>query len=138
MQAEVDTAMPPALLRQIQVPLIALHGMAEMHAALTKHMHLIRTVDLQHLPTPSAKARRTSYEGYQPAGILKKNWRKLSSRSPVEANKLAEILLDDEHSKTQRHKQHPNPNSRNEDLGNVLNQRRIWREQYNIDEIQLH
>jgi len=74
MQAEVDAAMPPALLRQIQVPLIALHGMAEMHAALTKHMHLIRTVDLQHLPTPSAKARRTSYEGYQPAGILKKNW----------------------------------------------------------------
>lgn len=66
--------MPPGLLRQAVMPLVALHGMPEIHASLAKHMPLIRAVDLQQLPQPSAKPRRTTYEGYQPAGILKKNW----------------------------------------------------------------
>ena len=74
LQAELDAAIPPELLRQPVMPLVALHGMVEMHAALAKHMTLIRAVDIQQLPTASAKARRTTYEGYQPAGILKKCW----------------------------------------------------------------
>jgi hypothetical protein len=71
---DIDAAMPPDLLRQPVMPLVALQGMAEMHAALTKHMPLIRAVDMQQLPAVSAKPRRSTYEGYQPAGILKKGW----------------------------------------------------------------
>jgi len=74
MQAEVDAALPPELLRQPVMPLVALHGAADIHAALAKHMPLIRAVDMEQLPAASAKPRRTTYENYQPAGVLKKRW----------------------------------------------------------------
>ena len=74
MQAEIDAALPPELLRQPVMPLVALHGAADIHAALAKHMPLIRAVDMQQLPAASAKPRRATYENYQPAGVLKKRW----------------------------------------------------------------
>jgi len=74
MDEEVDAAMPPELLRQAVMPMIALHGMVDMHPALAKHMPLIRAVDIQQLPPASSKSRRTTYEGYHPAGILKQRW----------------------------------------------------------------
>jgi len=61
MQAEVDEAMPPEVLRQPVMPLVALHGMSDMHAPLAKHMTLIRTVDLQQLPAAAAKANAIAF-----------------------------------------------------------------------------
>ena len=69
MDAETDAAMPPALVRQPVMPLVALHGMTDLHAALLRHMPLIRAVDLAQLPHRVAKARRSSFEGHVPQGV---------------------------------------------------------------------
>ena len=74
MEAEIEAAMPPELVRQPVMPLVALHGMTDLHASLVRHMPLIRAVDLAQLPRRVAKARRSSFEGHVPQGVLKKGW----------------------------------------------------------------
>jgi hypothetical protein len=65
MEEELEAALPSSILELSPRPLVALHGLAEMHVSVSAKLSLLRTANLDSLPPPSQKPKRQTFDGIQ-------------------------------------------------------------------------
>ena len=65
MEEELEAALPSSILELSPRPLVAFHGLAEMHVSVSAKLSLLRTANLESLPPPSQKPRRQTFDGIQ-------------------------------------------------------------------------
>lgn len=63
MEEELDSVLPFNLMEAPYNPLIALHGLTELHASVSAKLPQLRIADLESLPPSSQKPRRQSFDG---------------------------------------------------------------------------